>query len=128
MEQPDPQQQYPQWWGVPLAPRRIWLWPNTLEEPLNEESDLHKLITVHPAELGLSQELQHRIEAWSSRFMDQEPTWDWKDPTEKARFRVEGFRLAADLQEALGPGIEVFYRDRLEPGDSFFRMNESSRF
>lgn len=113
---------------MPLTPRRIWLWPNTTEEPLNEESDLHKLITVHPAELGLSLELQHHIEAWSLRFMAQEPMWDWEDPTERASFPVEGFRLAADLQEALGPDIEVFYRDRLEPSDSFFRREGSSRY
>jgi hypothetical protein len=100
--------------------RLIWLWPNTMAEPLHEHVSPADIATLEPSELNLPADLIARLDEWQEMFMAQEPMWDWNDFAERQRFLVQGWRLAADLQEALGEEFEVHLVDRLQPRVSFF--------
>lgn len=74
----------------------MWLWVTTTEETVREETQGHRLPEVDLSSLGLSPELQRRLERWASQFMKEAPIWEWTSSAEKLSFRTEGFRLAAD--------------------------------
>jgi len=60
---------------------------------------------IAPRDLPISNDLQSRLRHWSRLLeTDSESGDDFN-----VRFHVEGFRLAADLQESLGSSARVHY-------------------
>ncbi len=66
---------------------------------------------LDPSELGLSESLRKRLSTWAAAFSNlADVDFEWASPQEELRFKVAGFRLAADLQEELGVTTQVLYR------------------
>ena len=77
-------------------------------------------LDVDVATLQLPAALQQQLDSWSGLFMSQEPMWEWDSRADRLRFRTEGLRLAADLQDCLSDQYDVYVMDRLSPRDGWF--------
>ncbi len=77
-----------------------------------------------------SAQLRARLAAWAEQYLDQiESEAELSrvvSPDEIVAFRVEGFRLAADLQHELGARFDVYYRDQFAPRESWFTRPDRS--
>jgi hypothetical protein len=72
---------------------------------------------LDPADLGVPQQLIDRLAAWNLRWsrmvLDLDPGWD--DPAMQDSWRREGLELAHDLQNHLGPDVDVVYAEDDDP-------------
>jgi hypothetical protein len=67
---------------------------------------------INPDDLPVSQGLKDRLSAWARAFdatlnMDYPPDSGFESEDAEAEFKREGYRLAEQLKDELGPGVTV---------------------
>lgn len=88
-------------------PCRVLLLADIAVEPLR---DLSTGDEIAPESLLVPAELQHRIRAWSNSFdASGQISAEEAHAEDLTEFWAEGYRLAGDLQSALGQATEVYY-------------------
>ena len=88
---------------------RVLLMAEHVDTPLWDRTPGRMNDSIDYDELGLSEELAERLEAWNERYAAA--AFEPDDPEWRAAFTADGANLAAELREELGEGIEVVYVD-----------------
>jgi hypothetical protein len=87
------------------------LWNDSPEAPLHGDD-----YALEPADLGVSPELCERLVAWNDRYGQLALTgYEWPSHEEERAWRQTGLHLAHELQDELGPDVDVVYAEDGDP-------------
>lgn len=97
--------------GAQEQPRytRVLLKAEHVDTPLWDRTPGRMNDSIDYEELGLSEELAEKLEAWNDRFAAA--AFDPEDPEWRAAFTADGAALAEELRAEVGAGIEIVYVD-----------------